>query len=66
MMSTITEDIDLFEQLTNDVKTLANDYSKPTWTVAFTTTVHADDESEAIRLAKIDFAYENCVIDASR
>ena len=57
---------DLLEQLNTDVQTIANDYGKPTWTIQFTTTVHADDEETAIRLAKIDFVYENCVINAAR
>jgi hypothetical protein len=59
-------DPDLLEQLNNDVHNIVNDYNKPTWTIQFTTTVHADDEETAIRLAKIDFVFENCVINAAR
>ena len=62
----MTTEGDLLEQLNADTESLVNDYSKPTWTVQFTTTVHADDEETAIRLAKIDFAYENCVINTEQ
>lgn len=64
----MTNETDLgpVEQLNSDIQNLVNDYSKPEWTVRFTTTVHADDEEQAIRLAKIDFAFENAVMDVEK
>lgn len=56
----LAESSEYLKQLILDLEQgFVNDYSKPRWTFRFEVTVHADTEAEAIRLGKIDCAFEN-------